>query len=173
MTNRQAEKAAGELASSRRNPEHRGVRSLAPQKSEELMSHATNKKFTNGRFTKGTSGNPAGRPRGSRNQSTLIMEALLEGEAEQLMRKTIDLGKEGNPIALRLCLDRLLPPRKDRPIQVTLPRLDTTKQLDSAISAILQAVSKGDLTPSGTARTIRAVFSPGLNVVLSDWFSKF
>src|ERR1019366_2523784 len=45
-----------------------------------------------GQFSKGTSGNPSGRAPGSRNQATLLMESLLEGEAEQLNRKALELG---------------------------------------------------------------------------------
>jgi hypothetical protein len=64
-------------------------------------------------FKKGQSGNPSGRPPGSRNKSTLAAEALLDGEAETLTRKAIEEAKAGNMIALRLCLERIVPPRKD------------------------------------------------------------
>jgi hypothetical protein len=68
------------------------------------------------RFRKGQSGNPSGRPRGARNKTTLAVEALLDGEAEALTRKAIERALEGDTTALRLCLDRLLPPRKGRPV---------------------------------------------------------
>ena len=45
---------------------------------------STKGKKSSGQFAEGTSGNPSGRPAGSRNKATLLMEALLEGEAEQL-----------------------------------------------------------------------------------------
>ena len=57
-----------------------------------------------GQFSKGTSGNPSGRPAGSRNHATLLMESLLEGEAEQLTRKLLELALGGDLIAIRLCL---------------------------------------------------------------------
>ena len=78
-----------------------------------------------GHFSKGTSGNPAGQPLGSRNHATLLMESLLEGEAEQLTRKAIELALAGDITALLLCLERLIPPRKDRPIHLILPQSKT------------------------------------------------
>jgi hypothetical protein len=64
----------------------------------------TNKSTKNTAFKKGVSGNPAGRPPGSRNKSTLALEQILEDEAEQITRKAIELAKDGNIAALRLCM---------------------------------------------------------------------
>ena len=63
-------------------------------------------------FRPGQSGNPNGRPKGSRNAATLALESLLDGEAEALTRKAVELALAGDIAALRLCLDRILPPRK-------------------------------------------------------------
>jgi len=68
-------------------------------------------------FRQGTSGNPRGRPKGARNRATVTAEALLDGEAEAISRKLIEKALEGDTTALRLCLERILPPRRDRPIQ--------------------------------------------------------
>ena len=65
-------------------------------------------------FEKGRSGNPAGRPRGNRNRSTLAAQLLLQGEAEALTRKAVELAPSGDPTALRLCLDRLIAPHRER-----------------------------------------------------------
>src|SRR6516225_9807088 len=62
-------------------------------------------------FEKGRSGNPAGRPRGSRNRSTLAAQLLLQGEAEALTRKAVELALGGDPTALRLCLSHCAAPR--------------------------------------------------------------
>jgi hypothetical protein len=59
------------------------------------------------RFKPGQSGNPNGRPKGSLNATTLAAQALLDGEAETLTRKAVELAKGGDLAALRLCLDRL------------------------------------------------------------------
>src|SRR5215207_8782855 len=95
-------------------------------------------------------GNP-GRPKGARHKTTLAIEALLDGEAEALTRKAIELAKAGDMVALRLCLDRICPPRKDRPVRFDLPTLNTAADAVEAASAILAAVSHGDLTPSEAA----------------------
>ena len=70
----------------------------------------TGKKQANGRWQKGQSGNPDGRPIGSRNEATLVAQTLLEGEAEVLTRKAIRLAMSGNPMLLKFFLERLLPP---------------------------------------------------------------
>ena len=46
-------------------------------------------------FAKGTSGNPRGRPPGSKNKTTLAVEALLEGEAQAITRKAPSLWGRG------------------------------------------------------------------------------
>jgi hypothetical protein len=102
-------------------------------------------------FGPGNPGNTAGRPHGSRNQTTLALEALLDGEAETLTRKAIELAQDGDTVALRLCLDRLLPPRKDRPISFALPAIETTDDLPKATGAIVAAVAAGELTPAEAA----------------------
>ena len=71
------------------------------------------------KFKAGQSGNPGGRPKGALNKATLATQALLDGEAEALTRKAVELAKDGNPVALRLCLERLLPPGRIGPL--TLP----------------------------------------------------
>jgi len=73
-------------------------------------------------FKKGQSGNPKGRPLGSKHKATLAAQAILDGEGEALTRKAVELALDGHPIALRLCLERLCPPRKDRPVTLELPK---------------------------------------------------
>ncbi len=53
----------------------------------------------------------------------------------------------GDATALRLCLERLVPPRKDSPVSLTLPDVKTPADVLNAQSAILKAVGDGDLTP--------------------------
>lgn len=102
-------------------------------------------------FSKGRSGNPSGRPKGARNVTTLAMEALLDGQATALTQKAIDLALDGDMAALRLCLDRILPPRKDRPVTFTLPEIKSAQDAAAVVSAVLAAVASGELTPSDAA----------------------
>ncbi len=104
-----------------------------------------------GKFQPGRSGNPAGKAKGTRNATTRALEALLDGEAEALTRTAIDLAQGGDTVALRLCLDRLIPPRKDRPITFDLPPIETADDLPKATGAIVAAVAAGELTPAEAA----------------------
>lgn len=99
-------------------------------------------------FKEGQSGNPSGRPKGSRNKATLAVQALLEGEAEAITRKAIESAKSGDMQAIKLVLERLLPPRKDSPIEVELPELQQTSDVPHIMATILGAVSSGQITPS-------------------------
>ena len=76
-----------------------------------------------GRFRKGRSGNPKGRPAGARNKATQTAELLLDGEAEALTRRAVELALAGDGMALRLCLERIIPPRRGRPVQLGLAPL--------------------------------------------------
>ena len=89
-------------------------------------------------------GNP-GRPRGARNKSTLAALALLEGEAEALARKVVELALAGDMMAIKVCLDRLLP--RDRVVRLPLP-LRTLADLDRASGGIGAAVLRGQITPA-------------------------
>lgn len=79
------------------------------------------------------------------NEQTSAAEARLEGEAEALTRKAIELALAGDPTALRLCMERLVPPKKDRTLAFELPALDDVAQ---AFGAVLAAVAAGQITLS-------------------------
>jgi hypothetical protein len=102
-------------------------------------------------FEKGQSGNPAGRPRGSRSRATMVLQDMLQRDAESIARTAINLAKHGNIAALRICMDRLLPPRRHEP--VTLDVADTI----AATSAIVAAVAAGDLTAAEAADLAKVV----------------
>jgi hypothetical protein len=110
-----------------------------------------------GRFQKGRSGNPNGRPKGSRNAATLACEALLDGQAEALTQKAIEMALAGDPVALRLCLDRIYPQRKDRPVTFTLPPITCARDAPEIISAIAAAVTSGDITPSEASEIAKLI----------------
>jgi hypothetical protein len=98
------------------------------------------------RFTRGHSGNPNGRPRDSLNRTTLAAAALLDGEAEELTRKAIELARNNDITALRLCLERILPPRRERLIHFEMPLLRSASDAPQAIAAITAAVADGQIT---------------------------
>jgi hypothetical protein len=90
-------------------------------------------------------GNP-GRPRGARHRATLAAATLLDGEAEALSRKAIELALDGDTVALKLCLDRILPPRRERDVVVNLPSFRSPGDAGEVSAVVLEAVSKGEVT---------------------------
>jgi len=107
-------------------------------------------------FEKGRSGNPAGRRPGSRNKATLAAAALLAGESEALTRTAVDLALAGDPTAMRLCIERILPRCRERAVNFTLPPIESTDDISAAMQAVTAALARGDITP-GEAATIAAV----------------
>ena len=99
-------------------------------------------------FRRGQSGNPEGRPKGSRNKVTIAIDALLDGEAEKLTRKCIERAMEGDSVALRLCMERICPPRKDRPVTFEVPKMQTASDAVDVMASVLSALAVGNLTPS-------------------------
>ncbi len=100
-----------------------------------------------GQFKNGTSGNPAGRPAGSRNKATLACEQLLEGKAEQLTAKLLDMALEGNIHAMRMCIDRAVPPRRERCINLESRPISGPQDLPIQFQEITSAVAEGRITP--------------------------
>ncbi len=116
------------------------------------------------RWSKGQSGNLAGRPKGARHRATMAAEAVLDGEASALTRKAIEKAKEGNSMALRLCLERILPPRKDRPVRIDLPRLESASDATAALAMVAAKVAEGEVTPDEGA-SVNAVIGGYLKAV--------
>jgi hypothetical protein len=76
------------------------------------------------------------------------MQSLLDDKAEQLTAKLIEMALGGDVTALRLCADRILPARKDRPIELNLPPTETVKQTADAMGTVCTAIAEGQITPS-------------------------
>ena len=108
-------------------------------------------------FQKGESGNPAGRPRGARNQATLLIQNLLADDAEAIGRKAIEMAKAGDLAAIRLCMDRLAPARKDEPVAYELPPIEKPADSVAATASIVAAVAAGELTPSQAAELSKVI----------------
>ncbi|HEX3499262.1 MAG TPA: DUF5681 domain-containing protein [Stellaceae bacterium] len=101
-----------------------------------------------GQFQKGQSGNPAGRPIGSRNKATLAAERLLEGALERLTGEAVELALSGNPQLLRLCISRLLPAARGRRVELDLPAADAgLDDIAAALAATMRAAAEGVISP--------------------------
>jgi hypothetical protein len=108
-------------------------------------------------FQPGQSGNPAGRPRGSRNKGTVIAEKLLDDSAGALTTAAIKCATEGDPAALRACMDRIAPRLRHRPLDFALPSLVTLADTPGAINAIAQGLAHGELDRDEAVVLMRAV----------------
>jgi hypothetical protein len=122
-------------------------------------------------FEKGRSGHPAGRRAGSRNKKTLAAAALLEGESEALTRRAVELAFAGDPTALRLCIEGILPPCRERTIKFELPPIKSAADIAPAMDAVTSALSAGVITP-GEAATIAAVVDTFVRAIETSDFER-
>jgi hypothetical protein len=99
-------------------------------------------------FKKGQSGNPAGKPPGTRHRVTQLVEALIENKAEALTQRALDNALAGDGVLLKALLDRLAPPRRERPVQVDLPPLVGPADTPRIAAALLERAASGELTPT-------------------------
>src|ERR1700730_4210441 len=93
-------------------------------------------------------GNGGRRP-GSRNRTTLVAEALLKGEAEELVRKAIERAKAGDTQMLKFLVDRILP--REPGVRIDLPPMERAEDAIDALGAIVRAVGNGEIAPSQAA----------------------
>src|SRR5919206_2749679 len=102
-----------------------------------------------GCWQKGQSGNPAGRPKGAKNKVTILAEQL-ELEGAPLLERLLARALDGDSVALRFCLARLLPPARHRPVSFELPALTGAPARDAAnaLHALLEAVAQGAIAPA-------------------------
>ncbi len=112
-----------------------------------------------GRWRPGTSGNPDGRPLGSRHRATLAAEALVQERAAELVSTAINGALSGNTTLLRALLDRILP-RHEAVVTLDLPDMQTAADAVAGLSALLGAVANGELSASEAA---------ALGSLLKDW----
>jgi Family of unknown function (DUF5681) len=110
-----------------------------------------------GAFRKGRSGNPRGRPPGARSKATETAELLLDGEAAALTRKAVERALEGHGMALRLCLERIIPAPRGRAVQLAVPPMRGTADLARTMAAVTTAAMQGAITPGEAADLARVV----------------
>lgn len=120
-------------------------------------------------FRKGQSGNPAGRRFGSRNKATMAAQKLLASEAETLTRKAVEAALAGDPLAMRLCLERILP--RDRAVEFALPPIKSAADIAQAMGAVTAALAGGVISPA-EAQAIARVFTTFVHTIETSDFDK-
>jgi uncharacterized protein DUF5681 len=118
-------------------------------------------------FAKGRSGNPAGRRFGSRNKATIAAQELLANEAKALTRKAVEAALAGDPTAMRLCLERILP--RERVVKFPLPPIKSAADVARAMGAVTAALADGLITPGKAQAIARAVTTFVQMIEISDF----
>jgi len=108
-------------------------------------------------FKPGQSGNPAGRAAGSRNKQTLAAEAALFEHAQELVENLVKRAKNGEPAAMRLAMDRILPTGRGRPLPVELPPVRSAEDAQVAAGVIMDALKEGALSAREAVDLINVV----------------
>jgi hypothetical protein len=119
-------------------------------------------------FQKGESGNPAGRPRGARNKRTLAAESMFDRDATSIIDQLITMAKEGDIAAIRMCLDRIFPRPRGRPVAFDLPPMTTTTDAVAAMGAVVQAIGDGELSAEEGAELSKVVAGFSQTVATAD-----
>ncbi len=100
-----------------------------------------------GRFRRGVSGNPAGRPRNARNKVTAAALELLDGASEEVVSRVVEMAKAGDRVCLRLVLDRVVPAKRDRVVELDgLRRIRTAAEVIDAADLIIRRAAAGDIS---------------------------
>lgn len=99
------------------------------------------------KFQPGKSGNPTGRPKGVKDRRVALREKLLP-HADQLIEMVTTFAKSGDMQAMKIVMDRIMPPLKEEPIQITIPKIESAEDCTKAQAAVVNAVAAGEMLPS-------------------------
>ena len=96
-----------------------------------------------------------GRPKGSLNKTTVALRELFSRDAVAIGEKVLTMAKEGDPMALRVVMDRIFPRRRGAPAPWNVPAIKTSADLTAAHLSLLEAAAKGELTPAEAQECVR------------------
>ena len=128
------------------------------------MSDRISGRNTDGTFALGNKGKPAG----ARHKATKAAIHLLDGQAEAITSKAVEMALAGDTTALRICIERIVPPRRDAPVAFSLPTMACARDAAQAAGAVLRAVSEGEMTPGEGAVVMGLVDSYRRTLETSD-----
>lgn len=99
------------------------------------------------RWKPGQSGNPAGKPKGTRHPALVALDRIGEDAAAGILRAVVVSAKAGDLRACEIILARLWPIRKGRPVRLALPDIRTGADLARALATVVAATAAGNITP--------------------------
>lgn len=106
----------------------------------------------NGRFIKGISGNPKGRP-----TSNKVAYEMLNSQKEELVQKVIDKALEGDMAALKLCLERLVSPVKSTDEKIELEGINEAKTLKEKADIVILNISNALISPEVGCKLLNSI----------------
>jgi len=117
------------------------------------------------KFKPGESGNPDGRPKGSKDKRTQYRE-MFQDEAENLIKKAVEMAKDGDSLMMRLCIDRIVSPYRGIDQKVKLD--DLTGTLTEKGEKIIEAMGVGVIAPSDAAKMLQALAAQARIIELDE-----
>lgn len=123
----------------------------------DLNNQGDGARDAQGRFRAGRSGNLAGKPKGCLAHATRAARLLLAGEGEGLTRTAVQLALTGDRMALRLCLERILGPCRERAVEFAMPKIDGAEDVAPAMAALAAATAQGLVTPREATELSRII----------------
>ncbi|MGH7061233.1 MAG: hypothetical protein ACREFH_12660 [Stellaceae bacterium] len=117
------------------------------------------RKVARGRpFAPGRSGHPAGRPARARvTRGRSPPRRCSTAKPRGLTRKAVELALAGDPAALRLCVERILPPCRERAVKFVLPPIESAADIAPAMKAVAAALADAVITPGEGEAVARIV----------------
>jgi hypothetical protein len=110
-----------------------------------------------GRFVPGMSGNPAGKPPGTRNRATLLRASLDAEDSPAMARVVIDKALAGDVATAKFCIARLMPQPRSRAIEIDLPSGARARDLVAAFDETVRAMAAGEITPDEAVQESRVL----------------
>ena len=108
-------------------------------------------------FLPGKSGNPNGRPKGSKNKTAQFAKARLEEAQEAIVLEWINMALDGNPSAMKSCIDRLYPCSRSTPDGFELPPIQTIDDIQTALACLTDALARGDTDTETAGQLIKLI----------------
>lgn len=124
------------------------------------------------RFQKGDPKPPnSGRKKGSQNaRSVLTAAAAKAGAGDEILKVLIDLALKGDPVALRIYIDRADPaPKAVTRIEVAITEIETADDVAEASRRIIGEMAKGEISIDDAERVLALIRGHLPTIEATDW----